>query len=202
MIKFFRKIRKRLLSENKVSRYMLYAIGEIILVVTGILIALQINNWNENRKLDIKEKGLLKELNLDFKSNKVQLDSIVLHNERSLFACNRVKELSKAFNPENPKVDATNVHLIDSLMRYHSKAYKNKSITFWEKKFNKLIGQTRFKVERTFGGIKRWFNGGETRYRGMDKIHTQNLMEALCYNLDRRPGIIAYLIVKIRGKRT
>ena len=55
MIKFFRKIRQRLLTENKLSKYFIYAIGEIILVVIGILIALQINNWNEDRK-----KGKLK----------------------------------------------------------------------------------------------------------------------------------------------
>jgi IS5 family transposase len=71
------------------------------------------------------------------------------------------------------------------------KAYKNNPLTCWEKKFNKLIGKTRFKVERTFGGIKRWFNGGLARYRGMEKMHTQNLMEAMCYNLYRSPGIIA-----------
>ena len=52
MIKFFRKIRQNLLSENKFSKYLLYAIGEIILVVIGILIALQINNWNENQKIE------------------------------------------------------------------------------------------------------------------------------------------------------
>ncbi|WP_299122275.1 hypothetical protein [uncultured Winogradskyella sp.] len=50
MIKFFRRIRKRLLTENKFSKYLLYAIGEIILVVIGILIALQFNNRNEQRK--------------------------------------------------------------------------------------------------------------------------------------------------------
>ncbi len=71
------------------------------------------------------------------------------------------------------------------------KAKKNKPLTEWEKKFNKLIGKTRFKVERTFGGIKRWFNGGFARYRGLAKMHTQNLMEAICYNLYRSPGIIA-----------
>ncbi|WP_051957594.1 DUF6090 family protein [Altibacter lentus] len=52
MIKFFRKIRHRFLSENKFSKYLLYAIGEIILVVIGILIALQINNWNQDRLQD------------------------------------------------------------------------------------------------------------------------------------------------------
>lgn len=70
------------------------------------------------------------------------------------------------------------------------KAKKNKPLTDWEKKFNKLIGKTRFKVERTFGGIKRWFQGGLARYRGLAKMHTQNIMEALCYNLYRSPGII------------
>ena len=50
MIKFFRTIRQNLLSENKLSKYLIYAIGEIILVVIGILIALQINNWNENQE--------------------------------------------------------------------------------------------------------------------------------------------------------
>lgn len=71
------------------------------------------------------------------------------------------------------------------------KAKKNKPLTQWEKKFNKLIGKVRFKVERTFGGIKRWFNGGIARYRGIAKMHTQNLIEAICYNLYRSPGIIA-----------
>ena len=55
MINFFRGIRHRLLTENKFSRYLLYAIGEIILVVIGILIALQIDNWNQDR-LDRNEE--------------------------------------------------------------------------------------------------------------------------------------------------
>ena len=58
MIKFFRRIRQKLLSENKFSKYLFYAIGEIILVVIGILIALQINNWNENRK-ELKHQNFL-----------------------------------------------------------------------------------------------------------------------------------------------
>lgn len=71
------------------------------------------------------------------------------------------------------------------------KALKNKPLTKWENRFNKLVGQTRFKAERTFGGIKRWFDGGIARYRGIQKMHTQNLMEAICYNLYRSPRIIA-----------
>ena len=60
MIKFFRKIRQNLLSEGKTGKYLKYAIGEIILVVIGILIALSINNWNENRKtINTQEKYLI-----------------------------------------------------------------------------------------------------------------------------------------------
>jgi len=71
------------------------------------------------------------------------------------------------------------------------KAKRNNPLSNWEKKFNKQIGRTRFKVERSFGSIKRWFDGGQARYRGLEKMHTQNLMEAICHNLYRSPGIIA-----------
>ena len=59
MIKFFRKIRYDLLEKNKTGKYLKYAIGEIILVVIGILIALSINNWNEQRKSNIREQTVL-----------------------------------------------------------------------------------------------------------------------------------------------
>jgi hypothetical protein len=65
MIKFFRKIRQNLLLENKTRKYFKYAIGEIILVVIGILIALQINNWNEQRKKDELGKDYLLQLKED-----------------------------------------------------------------------------------------------------------------------------------------
>jgi hypothetical protein len=77
MIKFFRKIRQNMIKENRVSKYFLYAIGEIILVVIGILIALSINNWNENRKERILEIALLKQLQSEFMDNLSQLDERV-----------------------------------------------------------------------------------------------------------------------------
>ena len=76
MIKFFRHIRKDLMEQNppagragKTSRYFKYAIGEIILVVIGILIALQINNWNEKRKESKQEIAILKSLQSNLKSD-------------------------------------------------------------------------------------------------------------------------------------
>jgi hypothetical protein len=76
MIKFFRKIRQKLLAENKFSKYLIYAIGEIVLVVIGILIALQINNWNEQRKADIAENKALIALKNEFENNIERLKSL------------------------------------------------------------------------------------------------------------------------------
>jgi len=85
MIKFFRNIRKRLVAESKFSKYLLYAIGEIILVVIGILIALQINNWNENRKLENSKEKLMFALKQEFKVNKNVLEQYLkgLHNNNA-----------------------------------------------------------------------------------------------------------------------
>jgi hypothetical protein len=59
MVKFFRKIRQQLLSENKFTKYLMYAVGEIVLVVIGILIALSINHWNDQRKNSAFEQDIL-----------------------------------------------------------------------------------------------------------------------------------------------
>lgn len=69
MIKFFRRIRQKLLSENKFTKYLLYAIGEIFLVVIGILIALQINNNNELKKNRAKVDTLLEKIQLNIESD-------------------------------------------------------------------------------------------------------------------------------------
>ena len=76
MIKFFRLIRQRLLSENKFSKYLIYAIGEIFLVVLGILIALQINNWNEERKENAIIENYLNSILIDLKSDMNRFDGI------------------------------------------------------------------------------------------------------------------------------
>lgn len=62
MVKFFRRIRLKMLENGRLKNYLLYAFGEIILVVLGILIALEINNWNEDRKNMEKEELILREI--------------------------------------------------------------------------------------------------------------------------------------------
>ena len=69
MLRFFRKMRQVLIPENLLGRYFLYAIGEILLVVIGILIALQVSNWNESTKLKKEELTMLKNLEEEFHIN-------------------------------------------------------------------------------------------------------------------------------------
>ncbi len=69
MINFFRKIRKKLADDNKPLKYLRYGIGEIVLVVIGILIALQINNWNEQKKQSQKEHKILREIKENVETN-------------------------------------------------------------------------------------------------------------------------------------
>ena len=77
MIGFFRKIRKKLADDNKPLKYLRYAFGEILLVVIGILIALQINNWNEDQKDRKAENEALINLKLEFDENQNQLDLLI-----------------------------------------------------------------------------------------------------------------------------
>jgi hypothetical protein len=77
MIKFFRKIRQNLLSEGKTGKYLKYAFGEIVLVMIGILLALQINNWNEKRKETNQTVGLLENMIKDLKTDISNLDRLI-----------------------------------------------------------------------------------------------------------------------------
>ncbi len=81
MLTFFRKIRKQLTDDNKPLRYIRYAIGEIVLVVIGILIALSINNWNQQQINDVKITSILKEIQqdlvIDIERSKQVLDSFI-----------------------------------------------------------------------------------------------------------------------------
>ncbi len=82
MIRFFKNIRQQLASENKVMAYLRYAVGEILLVVIGILIALQINNWNEHRKVQKQEIQIYKELKSDLLQTKKEiLNTVTKHKE-------------------------------------------------------------------------------------------------------------------------
>jgi hypothetical protein len=107
MIKFFRKIRQKLLSENKFSKYLIYAIGEIVLVVIGILIALSINNWNEVQKDKRKAVIILEAIRSDMGQD---LDE--MRNLKVSWA-NRLVYFQKIYPSFNPDIEI-NVTDIDT----------------------------------------------------------------------------------------
>jgi hypothetical protein len=82
MINFFRKVRKQLADDNKPLKYMRYAVGEIVLVVIGILIALSINNWNEERKDRQKSLQMLEELSTNVVYNIQNIEKYINLGER------------------------------------------------------------------------------------------------------------------------
>lgn len=126
MIKFFRKIRQKLLTENKFGKYFTYAIGEIMLVVIGILIALQISNWNENRKMRISELSILEEI-----QEALVQDTIVINSNLKYLIEKRLKSRELITHIEN-KLPYTKK--LDTLMMdvYYHRGYKTFNISAFD----------------------------------------------------------------------
>jgi len=99
MIPFFRKTRKKMADDNRPLKYMRYAIGEIVLVVVGILIALSINNWNEDRKQNLTEMEVLNDLIIGLDTDKGTLDYTIKRHNWAIESCNIIlKSLSEDKN--------------------------------------------------------------------------------------------------------
>ena len=124
MLTFYRRIRQGLLGTGATRKYLLYAIGEILLVVIGILIALQINNWNLNRIASKKESLLLAELHEEFVRNKAQFETV---NDWHLKGMNATQNIIDMFPIKIKEID------LDSLELY----YMN---TAWRYSFNPSQG--------------------------------------------------------------
>jgi hypothetical protein len=95
MIKLFRNIRKKLVSEGKTANYVKYAIGEIVLVMIGILLALQVNNWNENRKQAIAEMDFFEGIKNDLIQDKNYIELILTTFKPKIEAYNLLTVESK-----------------------------------------------------------------------------------------------------------
>ena len=110
MIKFFRHIRRSLIQKNQMGKYFKYAIGEILLVVIGILIALQINTWNSSRIDSAKEKEYLHNLLDDIKIQKSIVDAQIQHENKMRFKCEKALV---NLNSKSISVDSLNTYLTD-----------------------------------------------------------------------------------------
>ena len=119
MIKFFRKIRYDLMEKNKTSKYLKYAIGEIVLVVIGILIALSINNWNEERKDRIIEHNYLVRLLKDLEKDK---KTLIFSKGLSENRLDQINLLSNAIENSNELVE-NNYQIIASIEKISWRSY-------------------------------------------------------------------------------
>ena len=125
MIKFFRKIRQTLIMENKTSKYLKYAIGEIVLVVIGILIALQINNWNEQRKQKSIELELLSSLSSDLDANIDALKRVLVFD--SLVVVSNKIIMAAINDPNSTYHDSLDIHFGKSI---RSGEFKPQKLTY------------------------------------------------------------------------
>jgi hypothetical protein len=110
MIRVFRSIRQKLLDGARISKYLPYALGEIILVVIGILIALQVNNANEVRKSNIEVRNILQNLHQEFESNQQDLNKAIKNVEWTKEGGLKLLSIMGRANEYKNKVD------LDSLM--------------------------------------------------------------------------------------
>jgi len=116
MIKFFRKTRYNLMSENKTYKYFKYAVGEIILVMIGILLALQVNNWNEGRKLKIKSKVIVEKIINDLTSDTLNINKLIKMSNLSEEKIKKYFSYYESLSFSNDNVDK----LLDSINKVHA----------------------------------------------------------------------------------
>ncbi len=178
MIKFFRQVRQNLLMENKTSKYFKYAIGEIILVVIGILIALQINNWNEDKKSQENERVLIQKLQ---EENKINLDFM---QSDTLYRKEIPVTLQK-FNLFLTKTDLSKN--IDSIQDFLDDIFRSTSYTFTQSNLINYINLYNYEfseLNKELSTLQVYQNDLQIiSEKGID-IKIQNFFEALKKDID------------------
>ncbi|WP_019669310.1 hypothetical protein [Eudoraea adriatica] len=190
MLKFFRRIRQQLLTQNKLSKYLLYAIGEIILVVIGILIALQINNWNQDRIRKQEEFNILKAIKIGLEKDKRDILYNTKRINSSISSANKVIYALENELPYNDSIAICLGDLMFPVMFVHStsafETLKSKGID--------LIKNTelREKIIDVYDAGYTFFLKNEVLVldeaeRGLKDVFSTRFHEAYVYGLDK-PG--------------
>lgn len=135
MLKFFRKIRQRLLSDNKFSKYLLYAVGEIVLVVIGILIALSINNWNTERINNNRVKQYVKSLVQDLENDIEMINASQFQAKKSFKRIDSLK--SYILSTDLANLSNTDLYVLTHDIMY--RPYEWNRSTFDEMKNSEIL---------------------------------------------------------------
>ncbi|EAR01523.1 DUF6090 family protein [Maribacter sp. HTCC2170] len=178
MIKFFRKIRQKLLTENKFSKYLLYAIGEIVLVVIGILIALNINTWNEEKQNQKEAHKILLQLKHEFEANNDLVEtSIEFHRTR----LNAVEGFIDGFETtKNLSADSLKALVSDLGSDWKYEPVKNiiESVIS-SGKINLIENDSVIQAIRYWGTA---INKYDDLYRSQDDLYNKNILPILTEN--------------------
>lgn len=144
MIKFFRKIRNRLINQNRLGKYMVYAAGEIILVVIGILIALAINNANEDRKIRKLAMTFVDQMIDDLKADTLDLATNIQITQKKAAQC----KYFMSFFEGNAETISPEQFVVD--LQYSGRIYLPKRA---ENTYRDMIGTGALKLLKDFGVI-------------------------------------------------
>lgn len=196
MIKFFRKIRQKLLVENKLSRYLVYALGEIVLVVIGILIALQINNWNQNRNNEAFEMELLKSFQLGLQQDLQDIDGNITRITDVINANNELINLLESNRAYDTNYVAS--RFADAFM-YTRFVYSTSAFeTLKSKGINAITNENlRNKIIEVYDSRYGFFLASESVYNltieeGVNKIFSSRFEQAFSYDVSKPkfPGVL------------
>lgn len=177
MIKFFRRIRQQLLSENKFSKYLIYAIGEIILVVIGILIALQINNWNEARKERKLESNYIALLTKDLSSDAESLEMLIKLSDSTVVSKHKILDYQDG---KITKPDSLSDHFLRTVFHGIASFVPNKGAI---EEVQNAGGLSLFKNEDVSRQILKLYNEYERLEKnvGQNYVENRNAMRQLVY---------------------
>ena len=164
MIKFFRKIRQKLIVENKISKYLLYAVGEILLVMFGILMALQVNNWNNNNKDKKLEIQYISGLIIDLQEDSIAISNLIKDSDEQV---RRKAKLYEYF--EGQLFSNDSIYDFFSMQWGMSVSFNPITTTFDEMKSTGRISviqnsDLRKKIIKTYNNYQVFINGDQAHY--------------------------------------
>ena len=136
-MQFFRRIRQNLLNQGQLNRYLIYGIGEILLVMIGILLALQVNNWNQQRRDQKTEIKYLQSLSADLKEQSNILTGLIEDQKWYVRSANQALSLIR----EN-----THMENLDSLLRFVRRCSATRTFSFVETTYEDLKSTGNFQL--------------------------------------------------------
>lgn len=170
MFRFFRNLRQNLLAQNRVTRYLLYALGEIVLVVIGILIALSINTWNEDRTERTLETNYLRGILENLEGDLAELERLIADDSLSL---DGYTTLVRAFTDATPRSDPYS--LIETIFRIQLiNAFEGNSIVFDDLKSSGRTHLIRSDTLRHH--LLRYYNQSDVLFASEKELHNPAIL--------------------------